>query len=281
MYRIRYLLLLLPLLAACAPRHAAPNLATAPIPALSYVAVLDGGAVTPIQGAIVVKYSPYPTASFENVERGEGTGNGKTVSFSARMPGTTLAEAEEIGGLLSVTFTIQNVTATGDLSDEVQENLSIKGAKVTLLVSEPYGPIKNVNVFLSPPFTDPARPEAKAKELAKAFLADILPHEGFHQGDTIPYHETYPSTHRGRGSSSFDGKAVVIGKGFYRGRPVIVLDVSGVATVDDQGLGFHGYLFLDSATGIWSHLDGLLEGNIKIEGKAVQLSYHIIDDVRF
>jgi hypothetical protein len=280
MYRIRFLLLLLPVLAACTAHRVAPNLPTAPIPALSYAAVLDGGAVTPIQGAIVVKYSPYPTASFENVERGEGTGKGRTVSFSARMTGTTLAEAEEIGGLLSVTFTIQKVTATGDLSDEVPVSLSIKGAKVTLLVSEPYGPIKNVNVFLPPPFTDPARPEAKAKELAKAFLADVLPDEGFHQGNTIPYHETYPSTRR-QGGSSFDGKAVVIGKGFYRERPVIVLDVSGVATVDDQGLGFHGYLFLDTATGIWSHLDGLLEGNIEIEEKAVKLSYHIIDDVRF
>src|SRR5260221_10550372 len=94
MYRIRLLPLLLPFLAGCATRHAAPNLATAPIPALSYAAVLDGGTVTPIESPIIVKYAPYPTASFERLERGGGTGGGETISFSERTTGTTFAERE-------------------------------------------------------------------------------------------------------------------------------------------------------------------------------------------
>jgi len=280
MYRIRFLLLLLPFLAGCATRHAAPNLATAPIPALSYAAVLDGGTVTPIESPIIVKYAPYPTASFERLERGGGTGGGETISFSERTTGTTFAEREATGDLISVTFAIQSVTATGNLSDEVRESLSIKAAKVVLLVSEPYGPLRNVNVFLSPPSADSTKPTAKAKEFARAFLAEDLPEAGLHQADTIPYHETSPATEAER-ASSFDGKAVVIGKGTYRGRPVIVLDMTGVITMDEQALGFHSYIFLDTATGIWCHKEGVVQGNVSVDGKAAQLSFHLIDDVRF
>jgi hypothetical protein len=280
MYRIRFLLLLLPLLAGCATRHAAPNLANVPIPALSYAAALDGGTLTPIQSPIIVKYAPYPTASFERLTRGGGTGGGKTVSISERTTGTMFAEAEATGDLLSVTFTIQNVTATGNMPDEVQESLSIKGAKVILLLSEPSGTIKNVNVFMPPSVVDPAKPHTDAEEFARSFIADDAPATGLPQTGSMPYHETYPKTDSDSGGS-FDGKFAVVGKGTYRGRPVVVLDTSGVISTDGQALGFRGYVFLDTATGIFSHKEGVVQGNMSIEGTAVQVSVHMIDDVRF
>ena len=280
MYRIRFLLLLLPFLAGCATRHEAPNLATAPIPALSYAAVLDGGTATPIQSPIIVKYAPYPTASFERLTRGGGTGGGKTVSISERTTGTVFAEAEATGDLLSVTFAIQNVTATGNMSDEVRESLSIKGAKVILLLSEPRGTIKNVNVFMPPSVVDPTRPHSGAEKFARSFIADDAPATGLPQTGNMPYHEIYPKTDSDSGGS-FDGKFAVVGKGTYRGRPVVVLDTSGVISTNGQALGFRGYVFLDTATGIFSHKEGVVQGNMSIEGTAVQVSVHMIDDVRF
>jgi hypothetical protein len=280
MNRIRFLLLLLPALAGCATRHAAPNLATAPIPALSYAAALDGGSATPIQSPIAIKYAPYPTASFERLTRGGGKGGGESVSISERTTGTISAEAEATGDLLSTTFAILNVTATGNMPDEEQESLSIKGAKVTLLVSKPDGTVKNVKIFLPPSVVDPAKARKNAQEFAQGFIAEDLPPTGLLQTDRMPYHETYPATDTDSGSS-FDGQLRVVGKGFYRGRPVVVLDMTGVISMDGQALGFNSYFFLDTATGIWSHKEGLLEGNMSVEGKAVQLSLHMIDDVRF
>ena len=197
------------------PLPCGANLANVPIPALSYAAVLDGGTVTPIQSAIIVKYAPYPTASFERLTRGGGTGGGKTVSVSERTTGTMSAEAEATADLLSVTFAIQNVTATGNMPDEVQESLSIKGAKVILQLSEPHGTIKNVNVFIPPSIVDTAKPHSKAEKFARSFIADDAPATGLPQTGSMPYHDTYPKTDSDRGGS-FDGKLAVVGKGTYR-----------------------------------------------------------------
>ena len=280
MYRIRFLLPLLPLLAACATRHAAPSLATTPIPALSYAAVLDGGTVTPIESPVIVKYAPYPTASFERLGRGTGTGAGETVSFSERTTGTTFADTEATGDLVSVTFAIQNVTATGNMPDLQQESLSIKGAKVILLISEPFGPIKNITVSMPPAVVESGKPRLMAQQFARAFIAEGLPKTGIPQAGSIPYHDSHPATDSESGSS-FEGKAVVLGKGFYRGRPVIVFDLAGVLRINDQPLGFHSYMFRDAATGIWCHREGVAQGSMSYDGKAGLLSLHIIDDVRF
>ena len=132
MYRIRFLLLLLPLLAGCATRHAAPNLATAPIPALSYAAALDGGTVTPIQSPIIVKYAPYPTASFERLMRASGHGDWQRRSpLSSRMTGTTFAASS--GDLVDITFAIEDVTSSPQHATDEKTSLLLKGAKITLL----------------------------------------------------------------------------------------------------------------------------------------------------
>ena len=72
MYRMRFLFLLLPLLAGCATRHAGPIVATAPIPTLSYAAALDGGTVTPIQSPIIVQYAPYSHRILRTPDAGWG-----------------------------------------------------------------------------------------------------------------------------------------------------------------------------------------------------------------
>ena len=71
------------------------------------------------------------------------------------------------------------------------------------------------------------------------------------------------------------------GKGSYRGRPVVVFDLTGVGTVNGQPMGTHAHLFLDTATGIVSHAELLAEGTPAIHGDAIPMRLQIIDDIRF
>ena len=152
------------------------------------------------------------------------------------------------------------------MPDEVEESLSIKGAKVVLLLSEPSGAIKNVNVFMPPRIVDPAKPHSDAEKFARSFIADDAPATGLPQTGSMPYHETYPKTDGDRGGS-FDGKLAVVGKGTYRGRPVVVLDMAGVISTEGQALGFNSYFFLDTATGIFSHKEGVARGICRSRGR--------------
>jgi hypothetical protein len=277
MYRIRFLLPLLPLLlAACATRHAAPSLATAPIPALSYAAVLDGGTVTPIESPIIVKYAPYPTASFERLMRVTGTRPGETVTFSGRMTGTTSAVSS--GDFVEMTFAVEDVTSSPNARSLEPEFTLPKGTKITLLI-EPFGPTKNVSVSLPPANGSQARAETVKQELQREF-AGTLPERGLHQGDTMLIDTSLPGTSHGT-DATLKGKAIVNGQGTYRGRPVIVCEVTGIAGLDGQSLGMHSFKFLDIATGLWSHTETVIEGPFSADGKAGQLRAHFIDDVRF
>ena len=147
MYRIRFLLLLLPLLTGCAARHAAPNVATVPIPALSYASALDGGNVTPIQSPIIVKYVPYPTASFERLMRASGTRTGETLTFMSRMTGTTFAVSS--GDLVDITFAVEDVTSSPKRKP-MRPAICYRRALRLPCSFEPYGFVKDVKVSLPP-----------------------------------------------------------------------------------------------------------------------------------
>jgi hypothetical protein len=219
MYRIRFLLLLLPLLAGCSTTHTAPNLAAALIPALPYAPALDGGNVTPIQSPVVVKYAPYPTASFERLMRATGRGTAEPVSLSSRMTGTTFATSR--GDLVELTFEVADVTTSPDARRDKIDSLLPKGAKITLLV-EPFGSVKDVSVSLPTSSGNHTTPEALEKKLGQEFLGrSLLPKEELHQGEIISIDMSLPATSYER-AATLKGKAVVQGSGMYRGRSVIV-----------------------------------------------------------
>ena len=279
MYRTRLptLLLLLPALAACASQRPAPA-PQAPIPALSVAAILDGGKTSPLQSPVIVKYAPYPPASFERLTLARETGQGKAWTSATRVAGTTFAEAT--GDLVTITFIIESASWTGNLPSPREGKSTIKGAKLTLLVP-PYGPVSKATASLPSSRNTPIEAAAAEKRLINEFSNQIgLPPTGFHQSDVIKISEAYPAK-AGDGPDSFDGKATVQGLGFYRGRPVILFDITGVGTVKGQPIGMHAYQFLDTATGIWSHIELLAEGTLTINGDRSTTRLRIIDDVQF
>ena len=82
-------------------------------------------------------------------------------------------------------------------------------------------------------------------------------------------------------AATLKGKAVVQGRGMYRGRSVIVCEVTGIAIMDGLPLGMHSFKFLDTATGLWSHTETVIEGPVHSGATDVLLTAHFIDDVRF
>jgi hypothetical protein len=278
MYRISFLLLLLPLLTGCAARHAAPNVATAPIPALSYASALDGGNVTPIQSPIIVKHVPYPTASFERLMRASGTHTGETRTFMSRMTGTTFAVSS--GDLVDITFAVEDATSSPKTQADETGDLLPKGTKITLLV-EPYGFVKDVRVSLPPSSGSRTISGEIEKKVRGEFAAGgTLPKDGFHQGENFSIDTFLPATSNEK-DGTLKGTAIVRGLGTYRGRPVIVCEVTGVTVFDDQPLGIHSYKFLDLATGLWSHTETVIDGSFSSGGTTGRLSAHFIDDIRF
>src|SRR6516164_2412527 len=93
------LVLLLPVLAACAEEPRKPEI-DVPIPALSYGASLDGK-VTPITTPIIVRHPPFSTATFGRLVLARATANGEILTSTERVAGTTFAEAS--GDLVACT----------------------------------------------------------------------------------------------------------------------------------------------------------------------------------
>lgn len=276
MHRIRFLLLL-PLLAGCAPTHTAADIAAALIPTLSYAPALDGGKVMPIQSPVVVKYAPYPTASFERLMRATGRGPAEAVSLSSRMTGTTFATSK--GDLLELTFDIADVTTSPD-ARRSETNQLPKGTKITLLV-EPFGLVRNVSVSLPTGSGGHTTTEVLEQKLRQDLTAEtLLPREGLHEGEIISIDMSLPTTSYEK-AGALKGKAVVQGRGMYRGRTVIVCEMTGIAVMDNRPLGMHGFKFLDTATGLWSHTETVIEGPVRSGATDVLLTAHFIDDVRF
>jgi len=278
MKRITLSLLALMFLAACASQRAASVSPQAPIPALSYAGVLDGGQVTPIQSPVVVRYAPYPTATFERLAIYRATGIGEPIRFSERVTGTT--SASSAGELIAITFDVRARTVGGNLERTAEDRASLGGTSLTLLVA-PYGPIQDVKLSLPPSGSDQAVAQAVERDLRDEFTSSApLPKTGFSQGDSVRVRQSIAAAPHGEGGS-FEGKATVRGRGTYRDRPVVVFDLTGVATVGQQPFGLHSYMLLDVATGIWSHSEMIVEGMLANEKGAEQLTLRFINDVRF
>jgi hypothetical protein len=57
--------------------------------------------------------------------------------------------------------------------------------------------------------------------------------------------------------------------------------VTGIAMMDGLPLGMRSFKFLDTATGLWSHTETVIEGPTHAGATDVLLTAHFIDDVRF
>jgi len=269
------LVLLLAALAACAEEPRKPEI-DVPIPALSYEASLDGK-VTPITTPVVVRHTPYPAAAFERLVLARVTANGKVLTGSERVGGETFAVAS--GDLVACTFVIEDISWNGRLPASTREFAeTIKGLKVTFYVA-PFGSIKKMEASVTT-----ARQEEIATiqdHLRDDFSGDFaLTPSGFPQGDEAPLRDSFPGQN-GTHTSSVEGKAVVRGKGSYRGRPVLVFEVVGTGMVNGEPMGLHAYRFLDVATGLWSHSELIAEVTFTDNGTRVPLRFQIIDDVHF
>ena len=270
-------ILLLPVLAACVNQRLKTTL-DVPIPALSYAAALDGGKVTPITSPIIVRYAAFPAASFERLLLAKTADPTKTLTSMERVAGTTSAEAR--GDLTGIIFIVNEVSWRGNLPSAREASLALKGMKATLLVA-PYGPVGKTDVSLPSVKVDRAQAETIEDHLREEFSsADELPNTGFRQNDTSPISETYP-TKSAAGPNSFEGGVTVLGQGSYRGRPVVVFDLTGAGTVNGKPMGMQAPLFLDTATGLVSHTELLAEGTPAIHGDAISMRLQIIDDIRF
>jgi hypothetical protein len=273
----RLCLLLLPLLAACAGQPPQPRV-DVPIPALSYAAALDGGKVTPIGQPIVVRYAPYPTASFEQLELTKATVGGETLLSTRRIAGTSFAEAS--GGLVSITFLFREASHSGDLASTRPDIAIVKGVTLSLEAA-PYGPLTKATASL----TLPGSPRDDMAVIERQFTAGFagtgqLPAAGFRQNDGAPVVAVFP-TEPGEETASFTGMGTVRGQGSYRGRPVVVLDFTGVVTRNERPMGVHAYAFIDTATGLLSHAESVGEGNFAINDHIVPMRLQCIEDIRF
>lgn len=268
--------LLLPVLAACAGQHATRAGLDVPMPALSYAPALDGGKVTPITAPVIVKHAPYPAASFERLLLARIVTSDEVLTSTERVTGKTFAETS--GDLIACTFIVEDIGWSGSLPASTREfGAAVKGMQVTFFVA-PFGPVKKTEVSLTT-----ANREGTTIEdhLRDDFPGNFeLPASGFRQDDEVPLHDSFPSR-SGAYTNSFEGVAKVRGKGSYRGRPVVVVEVSATGIVTGNPIGFRAYRFLDEATGLWSHSELIAETTATGKEAATLMRFRVIDDVRF
>src|SRR5215471_13793119 len=87
------LVLLLPVLAACAGERAKPA-SDIPTPALSHAGLLDGGNVTPIEKAVLVRFAPFPSAGFERTIHVDAFDASRSYVYDEWSSGSISATAE-------------------------------------------------------------------------------------------------------------------------------------------------------------------------------------------
>jgi hypothetical protein len=269
MHRHRIPLLMLLFLAACAPHRAAPSLASVPTP--SYTAILDGGRVSPITTPIVLKFTPFDAASFEQIVHVTGEAQGRTVTEDGRSSGRVYATQEN--DLVAVTYVTEEDVPEDDSNDPELDWAWAKGSRLTLVV-DPFGSLQDVRLTLPSSLADGAKAKALARQLKdKLRSRSLRPRSGIRQGDGFRTGFTPPSTARTVGR--------VQGHGPYRGRPVIVANLTLEVTSGDQLISLSGYAFVDIQTGILSHAEAAGAATVCIRGQAARITVHAIDDVRF
>lgn len=173
--------LLLPLAGCASKRQVA---ADPPAPALSYLAVLDDGKITPLEGTVVLTVKPFPTAMFEEESETTITTGGKRMNASLRKTGRTGAAAD--GGMISIVTYYDHITMTGNLDTYAEDAQLYKGAKVTEVV-DPYGAVRNLSVSL-PGVSKGSSQDPYGYEVHNPQSEDwVLPKDGMHQGQVFNY----------------------------------------------------------------------------------------------
>jgi hypothetical protein len=217
-------------------------------PALTplYSSALDGGTLTPIAGTILVTVKPFAASPTETINRITVTTNIGDKQGTMRMDGRM--SAERSGDLITILHVIEATTATGDIALMQEKADRYRGARFEY-VTDAYGDPKSFDVSLS---GRPANstPEDDARTID--FGSWVLPRSGIRQGQYIEELASPPS-HPSRGPSSYHGQLSAQGIGTCRGRKVIVFNEDGSEIYDGRIVDFHGYVFLDVATGAWIH----------------------------
>jgi hypothetical protein len=240
-----------------------------------YEAVLDGGKVTPIEGAIVVKFAPFAPNHFETITRVTIADSRESESWSERLAGTTAARAS--GEQVMVAYRLDEVETTGHNDDDPPP---IKGTAMTFLLG-PFGGVKDVSISIPGLATgSPKLVQLEKETQARMNREIVLPPEGFRQNQKLQlsYREASPS---GDASDVATVMVTAIGRGQYRGRPVLVFRVTGAVMVKASSIEVRGYIFLDAKTGVSSHGDIVSSFELSSPTKKARATLHLIGDVRF
>jgi hypothetical protein len=232
------------LVVACASKPPAKD--PPPPPAPSYLTVLDGGKLIPLDEPVIVTMKPFPTATYQKTKQVWATVAYQDVTSSLRLAGRI--SAQQSGDLITVVTFVDQAGTSGNMPVYVAEAKIARGARYKVVI-DAAGVIKDYGVL----YASPSPKDAKGYELHNPDISTWnLPRDGFHQDQvvarTAPYESSLPH-------SAYSGKMVVKGRGTYRGRAVVVFEESGSVVVNSNLYEVHGYRLLDVGTGIWIRMD--------------------------
>jgi len=259
---------LLLLVAACASKPIAKD---PPPPAgPSYLSVLDGGKVIPLDQPVIVTMKPFPTATYWKTKQVSARVANQDVNASLRLAGRT--SAQQSGDLITVVNFVDQADATGNLAIYLAEAKTFRGSQYKAVL-DAYGVIKDYGVT----FASPSAKDAKGYEVHNPDTSTwVLPSDGFHQDQvlarTLPYESSEPH-------SAYSGKLVVRGRGTYRGRDVVVLEESGSVVVNSHLYEVRGYRLLDVKTGMWIHIDSVSTSGGGHSSLTSNFREEVIDDI--
>jgi len=233
------------LIAACVSKPVAKDPPPVP-PTPSYLAVLDGGKLVPLDEPLIVTMKPFPTATFQKTKQVSATVGAQGLAGSLKTAGRVSAQQSD--DLVSIVEFVDQAGASGNLPTFIQEAKASRGAQYKFVV-DVYGVLKDYAVV----YASPSPKDAKGFELHNPDISTwVLPTDGFHQDQVLARTEPYesPLPH-----SAYSGKLIVKGRGAYRGRAVVVFEESGSVVINSNLYEVRGYRLLDVATGIWIHVD--------------------------
>lgn len=232
-----------------------------PVPAptpVSYLSLLDGHAIHPIDGEKVVPIhpvSPFTASATEIIEIRIAQ---ETVNFKRSL--TASASLAPSGAAFLMTLRILTDKRSiepeeyAQASDYLKKPSSAAGMAVEIVVS-PLGKALSRNAS-----GGGARPDTSPDDL---FMLLVDRGKNLHQGEVINRDDV--SAH-----AAFKLRLTVQGRGLYQGRPVIVLSIDVKDEAPDGPTQATGFMFLDEAIGIASYTEVNTYSQSTFKGETVR-----------
>jgi hypothetical protein len=249
------------LLVGCA--NAVPP-APAP-PSVSYLSLLDGNAIHPLEGANAVPIHPTPSFTASATESIEVQVDSVAVRFNQTMSASGSIVPSGVGFLLELKTLsderrVQPEQYTKFYFDYLEKKPSAAGTTTKVTVS-PFGQALSTNVSGGAANT-PAGAQALQDSSPERFLMLLVAREPtLRQGEILDRGD--PSK-----GAAFKLQLTVQGRGVYRSRPVIVLTFDGAdMQTDNTRSRIAGFIFLDEAIGISSYVQLNLADQSTVDGK--------------